>query len=150
MCYEHERREDEGGAQRAVDECFRTIDLPSQEILELDFVFEALAHSRRRYLLHSLHSERELTLQDVARQLVAWEQDIPKSTVRDYERDQVYSSLYHTHVPKLIDLDVIEFKEGDEEIIVPAANAVQVLAALEGVGASIDAAQESHARSEEE
>ncbi|GKZ15997.1 hypothetical protein HAL_38780 [Haladaptatus sp. T7] len=55
--------------------------------------------------------------------------------------------LYHSHVPKLVDLDVIEF-DGDTETITPGPHAVQVLTALEGAGGSLDNRQETHARSE--
>ncbi|MFC4986379.1 hypothetical protein [Saliphagus infecundisoli] len=48
----------------------------------------------------------------------------------------------------MAELDIITFDAGEEEIIVADTNAPQVLAALEGAGASLDAAQETHARSE--
>lgn len=77
--------------------------------------------------------------------------DIPEADVTDYNRDQMYISLYHAHVPKLVDLEIIEFADGDdEEVIVPDENAAQVLAVLEGAGASLDTMQETHARSENE
>jgi hypothetical protein len=134
--------------QRRVDEYVGAVDPPPQEILELDYVFEALAHSRRRYILYSLHAETEWTLRDLARKLVAWEQNIPESAVLDHERDEMYVSLYHTHLPKLVAWNIIKIDGGSGGTIVPAENAVQVLAALEGVGASLDTAQESHARDE--
>lgn len=61
----------------------------------------------------------------------------------------MYVSLYHVHVPKLVELDVVEFDDGvDEEVIVADTNAAIVLAVLQGAGASLDAIQETHARSE--
>ncbi|WP_425504250.1 DUF7344 domain-containing protein [Saliphagus infecundisoli] len=55
--------------------------------------------------------------------------------------------LYHAHVPKLVDEGVITF-DTDDETITTAGHAEQVLTALEGIGASLDAEQETHARSE--
>lgn len=57
----------------------------------------------------------------------------------------MYVSLYHVHVPKLVDEGVITFDDGSETIT-PAENAEQVLAVLEGMGASLDSNQETHAR----
>jgi hypothetical protein len=57
----------------------------------------------------------------------------------------VYVSLHHIHVPKLVDGGIITFDEATETITA-AENAAQVLAALEGMGASIDTNQETHAR----
>jgi hypothetical protein len=134
-----------GDTQQEVDSYVREVQPPSKDILELEFVFEALANSRRRYLLYSLLSNTNLAVQNLATKLVAWERNIPEERVTDPEREAMYASLYHTHIPKLVDLAIVEF-EADEETIVADRNAVQVLAALEGLGASIDAAQETHAR----
>lgn len=69
----------------------------------------------------------------------------------DRDRDEMSVSLYHAHVPKLVELDIVEFEDSEtEEVLVAAKNAAQVLAVLEGAGASLDAAQESHARTENE
>nr|WP_227379579.1 hypothetical protein [Haladaptatus halobius] len=59
----------------------------------------------------------------------------------------MYTPLYHAHVPKLVDLDVIEF-DTDTETITPGPHAVQVLTVLEGTGGSIDNRQVAHARSD--
>jgi hypothetical protein len=136
-----------GDLQRNVDEYIRTAQPPPAEILEMEFVYEALAHPRRRYLCYSLLSNTRWTLTELSTKLVAWEQDVPEEDVADFDRDEMYVSLYHAHVPKLIELDIVEFEDGDEEFVVADENAVQVLAVLEGAGASLDALQETHARS---
>lgn len=118
-----------------------------EEVLELDYLFEALAHSRRRYLLYSLLADTEWSLSDLATKIAAWEQEVPASAVQSEDHDAMYVSLYHSHVPLLEELDVIEFSR-PAEIIRSGPNAPQVLAALEGVGASVDAGQEAHARSD--
>ena len=117
------------------------------EILDLDHVYDALGHPRRRYLCYTLHEDTEWSLTDLATKIVAWENDVPEYAVTDLERERVYISLYHAHVPKLVDEGVITFDELTETIIA-AENATQVLTALEGMGASLDADQETHARKE--
>lgn len=120
---------------------------PPQEVLDLDHVYEALGHPRRRYLCYTLCVETEWTLDDLAVKIAAWEWDIPEQDVSEAIRDSVYVSLHHAHVPKLVDEGVITFDQSTETIRA-AGNAVQVLSALEGVGGSIDSRQETHARSE--
>ena len=145
---DHQPEESEGGneVQRAIDDYIRGIQPPPEEVLEMEYVFEALAQPRRRYLVYSLLTSTEWTLQELATKLVAWEQDIAEEAVSDIDRDEMFASLYHAHIPKLVDLDVIKYRDGGEGIIVPTEHTVQVLAALEGLGASVDAAQEAHAR----
>lgn len=120
---------------------------PPPSVLELDHVYDALAHPRRRYLCYILLEATEWSLTEIATKAAAWEQEIPEHEVSSHRRERVYVALYHAHVPKLVDQDVVEF-DADTETITPGENADQVLAALEGVGASLDAEQEIHARSE--
>ncbi|WP_224335648.1 DUF7344 domain-containing protein [Haloprofundus halobius] len=146
-----ERPDSTGGLQRNVEVFIKTARPPPAEVLELEFVYEALARPRRRYLCYSLLSSSRWTPTELATKLVAWERDIPEENVAESNRDEMYVSLYHTHVPKLVELDIIEFEDdGDEENIIAGENAVQVLAALQGAGASLDALQETHARSDYE
>lgn len=115
-------------------------------VLELDPVYDALAHPRRRYLCYGLLSESERSLTDLAKKIAAWEDDVLESAVSDDRRDRVYLALYHTHVPKLVEEGIVSF-DPDDGTISTGENARQVLSVLEGVGASLDSAQESHARS---
>lgn len=140
--------EPDGGddVRREVANCIREIEPPPKNVIELEYLFEALAHPRRRYLLYSLLSSTRWTLQELATKLVAWEQDISEDAVADFDRDEMFVSLHHAHVPKLVEHDIIEYQNGEQGIITADRNAVQVLAALEGIGASVDTAQETHAR----
>lgn len=114
-------------------------------VLELDHVFEALAHPRRRYLLYALQEDAERSLQDLAAMVAAWEQDVPLEAVTDDEAESVYVTLYHNHVPKLVEDGIVDFVEATETIR-PAGNAEQVLSVLENAGGSRDSEQEEHAR----
>ncbi|WP_266082860.1 DUF7344 domain-containing protein [Haladaptatus caseinilyticus] len=135
------RTDEESVAERDLD-----IDV-SETILELQPVFEAISHPRRRYLVYTLAEATEWSLDELATKLAAWETDTAKANIATLTRQEMYTSLYHSHVPKLVDLDVIEF-DADTETITPGPHAVQVLAALEGAGGSLDNRQETHARSE--
>jgi len=119
--------------------------LPPRGILEIEPVYEALGHSRRRYLCYTLLEDTEWSLTDLATKIAAWENDIPEHTVTEDKREEVYVSLYHAHIPKLVDEGVITFDEVTETITT-GEHATQVLAALEGIGASLDLNQERHAR----
>lgn len=132
------------GSESPRSECHRS---PSQEVLELDHVYEALCHPRRRYLCYSLLESTQWSLTDLATKITAWEDDVPDHVVTERQRERVYVSLYHAHVPKLVSEDVIAFDDVNETIT-PAENADQVLAALEGVGTSLDGSQETYARGE--
>ncbi len=120
--------------------------LPS-DVLEIDPAYEALGHPRRRYLCYTLLEDTEWSLTELATKIAAWENDIPENEVSDRKREAVSVSLYHAHIPKLVDEGVVAFDDA-RETIRPAEHAEQVLTALEGIGASLDANQEAHARSE--
>ena len=117
------------------------------ELLEVHYVYEALAHPRRRYLLYTLLEDTEWTLPELATKLVSFEEGIPEESVSEEQRTRMCVSIRHGHVPKLVDLGIVEFDD-EAQVIGPAGNAPQVLVALEGIGESLDARQESHARRE--
>ena len=119
--------------------------LPPPSILEIEPVYQALGHPRRRYLCYTLYEDTEWSLTDLATKIAAWENDIPDHAVTENQREEVYVSLYHAHVPKLVDEGVITFDEATERITA-AEHAEQVLTALEGMGASLNSRQETHAR----
>lgn len=116
-------------------------------ILELNHIFDALAHPRRRYLLYTLLEANEWTLRELSEKVTAWENDVPESTLYDDEVERTYVSLYHNHVPKLVEDEIIVFEEPTGTIR-PGPHAEQVLAVLENAGGSHDSEQEAHARSD--
>lgn len=122
-------------------------ELPPLGTLEVKPVYEALGHSRRQYLCYTLLKDTEWSLTELATKVAAWENDVPGHAVTDDQREAVYVSLYHAHVPKLVDEGVITFDEATETITT-AEHADQVLAALEGIGTSLDLKQETHAQSD--
>lgn len=117
-----------------------------RDVLELDHLFEALAHPRRRYLCYALLESAERSLADLAGSVAAWESDVPEGAVTGEQREEVYLALYHAHVPKLVENGVVTFDEATGTVA-PGEHAEQVLAALEEIGARLAAAGEDHARS---
>ncbi|MCU4754108.1 hypothetical protein OB919_19345 [Halobacteria archaeon AArc-curdl1] len=117
----------------------------TRDVLELDHVYEALGHPRRRYLCYTLLENTEWSTTELSTKIAAWEREVPDHKVTDDQRERVYVSLYHTHIPKLVDEGILSFDDASETIT-PASNAEQVLGALEGMGATLDSEQEQHAR----
>jgi len=116
-------------------------------VLELDHVYEALGHKRRRYLCYTLLESTQWSPTELAAKVAAYENGCLESAVTTDQRKRVSTSLAHVHVPKLADEDVIRF-DGTDEMIRPGPNARQVLLALEGMEASVDSEREEHTRSE--
>lgn len=115
-------------------------------ILELDDVFAALGHPRRRYLLYTLAKEGDETeLSELATKIAAWEQDKSPGEITDEERKRVQTALYHSHIPELTRLNALEFRK-EEDAIVRTANTPQVERVLDGAGAELDGRQEIHAK----
>lgn len=112
-------------------------DAPS--VLELDGVFTALSNARRRYLLYLLVNGRgEEMTSSLAAGVASLERDKPVEEVSDDEQSEVLTALYHTHLPKLADLDLIEY-ERDEDVVVRSENTERVLAVLDGANAELTA-----------
>ena len=102
-------------------------------VLERDSVFSILDDRRRRYVLYALAEDPEWTLQELATRLVAWEEGVEDDDVGPHCRERRYISLYHTHLPKLADEDVVEFDADAERITSGerAAEVIEFLAAVE-------------------
>jgi len=95
--------------------------------LALDDAFNILSNSRRRYILYYLYTRSEpATIDELAGQIAAWENEIPVEELDDTARRRVYVSLYQTHLPKLDDFGIADYDrddgtvtltEGAEEIV---------------------------------
>lgn len=82
-----------------------------QDISQSD-VFDVLSNPRRRFVLYYLREvEASVELNELARQIAAWENDTDESELTDQDRKRVYVSLYQTHVPKLTDVGLVEYDQ---------------------------------------
>lgn len=98
--------------------------------LSVETIFGLLAAPQRRYTLYCLYlNVSPMHLSDVAEQVAAWEDDAPGADIPD-ERLYIYNDLYHTHVPKLAENNVIAYSESDKMIQLDC-NAAQLRPYLE-------------------
>lgn len=82
--------------------------------LALDDAFNILSNSRRRYILYYLYTRGEpATIDELAGQIAAWENEIPIESLDDTARRRVYVSLYQTHLPKLDDFGIADYDRDD-------------------------------------
>lgn len=76
-----------------------------------------LKHERRRHVLYRLKkTRRPQALADLAEYVAGREQEATGSTIdRDAVKD-VYLDLYHCHVPKLTEADLVEYEQ-DADVV---------------------------------
>lgn len=90
--------------------------VPSKQLAASE-VFSALAHDRRRYVLHYL-SRRvgAVSIADLGEWIAIREGE---PTADRYER--ILTDLYHTHLPGLAELDLLTYDLEREEVALAAA-----------------------------
>ena len=105
-------------------------DSPDEEeeesLLPLDQVFEILKNKRRRETLHYLQdNDGQATLSDLAEHIAAIENDTTVKMITSSQRKRVYVGLYQCHLPKMDDMDVIDFDQ-NRGTIAPGENMHQL------------------------
>ena len=101
----------------------REVDDPA---VSLTALFDALADVRRRDALVTLLSHGDLPLPDLADEVAVAERDEPLPKIDPDAVLQVYLSLYHTHLPKLTDVGLVEYdQERDFVALTDTARAVE-------------------------
>jgi len=101
----------------------RVVESHGSSDLSTDTVFEVLAERRRRYLLGSLAEHGySLTLADLADEVASREYDAHITEIPEDDVLEIYLSLYHQHVPKLADADVVAYDQ-DHDLVARAENA---------------------------
>jgi len=99
--------------------------------LSADMVFEILSNTRRRMVLYYLrHHDEPISVQDLAAEIAALENDMSVSELSHQQKKRVYVSLYQTHLPKLEESGIIEYN--DEDLITLAQGATQIDTYLTG------------------
>lgn len=75
-----------------------------------DELFEMLANSRRRYILHTLMREdRPLEIGTLSTQIAAREDGLEPTEVTSKDRKRVYTALQQSHLPKMDEAGVVDF-----------------------------------------
>lgn len=79
---------------------------------QFNTIFEVFAHHRRRYALRELHRhERPMALADLADEIAVRENETALTDIPAEEVQQIYLTLYHTHIPKLEDADLVDYDQ---------------------------------------
>lgn len=94
-----------------------------------DGQFAALASERRRTVLRCLQGvDQAIAIADLAHDVAAWERDADPTDVPADVIEDVYLTMYHNHVPKLVDEGYLAYEE-EYTTVVPTDDA-QSLAPL--------------------
>ena len=79
-----------------------------------DDLFHLLQNSRRRGVIQYLiehPDQKTFKMRDIADQIAAWENGKPSAQITSKERQRVYIALYQSHLTKLDEKGVIEYKQ---------------------------------------
>ena len=77
-----------------------------------EVVFKVLSNRRRRQALHyMLHNEGPFELGEVADQLAVWENNIAPEELTATQRKRTYTALQQNHLPRMDELDVIDYDQ---------------------------------------
>lgn len=90
--------------------------IPDEELSQ-DMLFSLLSNPRRRFVLQYLNrTTNPVTLQDLATEVAAWENETDPESLTDKQQKRLYVSLYQTHIPKLEEAGIIEYDSDSGEI----------------------------------
>jgi hypothetical protein len=110
------------------------IETESSTQLPLDHFFEILKNERRRTVLHYLSDRGEtVSLGELAEHVAAVENGTTVAQVTSNERKCVYVGLYQCHLPKMDDMDIVEFNQNRGRISL-GPNAAQLYEYLDELG----------------
>lgn len=89
----------------------------SPDELSPDLVFEILSNTRRRMVLYYLRQYGgAASVQELAGEIAALENDVQIDDLTRQQRKRVYVSLYQTHLPKLEETGIIEYDDDDGHV----------------------------------
>ncbi|MWV40862.1 hypothetical protein [Natrialba sp. INN-245] len=87
----------------------------------VDDTLDLLAHSRRRSFIRVMRTYGEaLTLPDAAEEVAVRETGTPVAELSAEHVATVYISLYHDHLPRLVDAGLLEYDQ-ERDLVSPAA-----------------------------
>jgi len=83
---------------------------PETESLTPDGVFELLSNHRRRMVLYHLRTnDGSAEMQELATRIASMENDVPADELTSQQRKRVYVSLYQTHLPKMAEMNIVDY-----------------------------------------
>jgi hypothetical protein len=102
-------------------------------------LLDLVGNRRRRRLLSLLWEEDGAwTVEELATRLATAESDAATETPPEERLEAVRIELYHTHLPKLAELGVVEYDRSEESPRVARSDDGQVRAAVDRTLASLD------------
>ncbi|MFC4436772.1 MULTISPECIES: DUF7344 domain-containing protein [Natrialbaceae] len=85
----------------------------------VDEAFELLADERRRLLLQVMRTySEELTLPDAAEEVAVRENGCKVTELSAERVANVYISLYHDHMPRLVDAGLLDYDQ-ERDLVIP-------------------------------
>lgn len=87
-------------------------------------IHEVLSNDRRRMVIELLQQEGEATLRELSERIAAYEtgESPPPRNIRQ----SAYVSLQQTHIPKLVELDIVAYDEREKLAELKRSNRVEV------------------------
>ncbi len=87
---------------------------------QVDTAFTVLADHRSRLLLRVMHTyDEEITLADAAEGVASRETGKPIVDISADHVADVYISLYHDHLPRLVDAGLLEYDQ-ERDLVTPS------------------------------
>lgn len=94
------------------------------EVLPSDDVFEVLSNHRRRMVLYHLQEAGgRIAVNELAEHVAAMENDLPVEELSSQQRKRVYVSLYQTHLPKMAQLNLIDYDQQEGNVALTSRSA---------------------------
>lgn len=88
-----------------------------QDSLTQGEVYDLLSNARRRFVISYLRDRDEpVELNELSRDVAAWENETDVENLTDQQIKRVYVSLYQTHVPKLSESGIVEYDQDSGEV----------------------------------
>jgi len=100
-------------------------DVQATDSLAREEVHDLLASERRRYVLSTLSAHGPLPLPDLADEIAHREHDAPLPQVPEDAVLRTYLSLWHVHVPKLREANVVSYDQ-ESDVVALAENADRI------------------------
>lgn len=89
--------------------------MPEPSRHDVNTVFELLSRSRCRYVTYYFLKNQHTNVEQLSRQITAWERSVSLDSVSEREQRPVKTSLIHDHLPRLAEHGLLEYdrRSGD-------------------------------------